>query len=78
MRFWSRSTLFIGIVAVSLYFIFDPATPKLYKLLIVVGLLGLLLYCLLGGAVATRVMAGEMMEVFTIGGLAAGSDIDLI
>jgi hypothetical protein len=46
--FWTRITLFVGVVAVGIYFVIDPATPRLYKLLIAAGLLGLLLYFLLG------------------------------
>ena len=60
MRFWSRFTLFMGVVVAGLHFIFDPATPKLYKLLIAVGLLGLLLYFFLGGGGA-RVGQWEAM-----------------
>lgn len=49
LRFWVRFTLFVGVVVGGLYFAIDPATPKLYKLLIVFGLLGLLLYFFLWG-----------------------------
>jgi len=47
-RFWSRLTLFVGIVVAGLYFVFDPATPKLYKLLIAFGLLGIILFFFMG------------------------------
>ena len=49
MIFWSRLTFFVGMVVVGLYFVFDPATPKLYKLLIALGVLGFLLFFFLGG-----------------------------
>jgi hypothetical protein len=49
LRFWVRITLFAGVVVAGLYFVFDLATPKPYKLLITTGLLGFLLYFLLGG-----------------------------
>ncbi len=49
LRFWVRFTLVAGVVAVGLYFVINPATPKLYKLFVAVGLLGLLLYFFLGG-----------------------------
>lgn len=44
-----RRLCLAGMVVVGLYFVFDPTTPKLYKLLIGFGLLGLLLYFFLGG-----------------------------
>lgn len=37
------------IVAFGLYFVFDPATPKLYKLLIAIGVLGFVLFFFMGG-----------------------------
>lgn len=49
LRFWARFTLFAVTVAVGLYFVVDPATPKLYRLLVAFGLLGFLLYYFLGG-----------------------------
>ena len=44
-----RQAFFAGLLIVGLYFVFDPATPELYQLLISFGLLGLLLYYFLGG-----------------------------
>lgn len=38
-----------GLVGVGFYFVFDPTVPKLYKLLIVIGVLGFILYFFLGG-----------------------------
>lgn len=49
LGFWVRQALFVSLLVVGLYFVFDPATPKLYQLLIAFGLLGLLLYYFLGG-----------------------------
>jgi len=49
LRFWVRFTFFVGIVVAGLYFVFDPSTPKLYKLLIAFGLLGVILFLFLGG-----------------------------
>ncbi len=48
LRFWSRFTLFVGMVALGLYFVFDPTTPKLYKLLMTLGVLGFLLFFFMG------------------------------
>ena len=49
LRFWVRFTFFVGLLVVGLYFVIDPATPKLYKLLIAFGFLGFFLYFFLGG-----------------------------
>jgi len=48
LRFWVRISFFVGIVVAGLYFVFDPATPKLYKLLIAFGLLGIILFFFMG------------------------------
>ena len=48
MRFSVRFTLFVGLLVVGLYYVIDPATPKLYRLLVALGLLGFLLYFFLG------------------------------
>ena len=44
-----RLTFFVGLLVVGIYYVIDPATPKLYRLLIAFGLLGFLLYFFLGG-----------------------------
>lgn len=44
-----RWACLLGMVAVGFYFVFDPATPKLYKLLIAIGALGFVLYFFMGG-----------------------------
>ena len=49
LRFWLRLTLFMGMVGVGLYFVFDPAAPRTYKILILLSILGFLLYFFLGG-----------------------------
>jgi uncharacterized membrane protein YjjB (DUF3815 family) len=46
---WMRRACLLGMVAVGFYFVFDPATPQLYKLLIAVGALGFVLYFFMGG-----------------------------
>jgi len=38
----------VGMVGVGFYFVFDPIVPKFYKLLIVIGVLGFILYFFLG------------------------------
>jgi hypothetical protein len=48
LRAWARLTLFVVIVALGLYFAIDPATPKLFKLLSALGVLGIILYFFLG------------------------------
>ena len=59
LGFWVRLTFFVGVVVAGFYFILDPATPKLYKLLIVIGLLALLLYFLLGGGGKGEPLGGQ-------------------
>ena len=44
-----RRVCLLGMVAVGFYFVFDPTTPKLYKLLIAIGALGFVLYFFMGG-----------------------------
>ena len=44
-----RRACLVGMVAVGFYFVFDPATPRLYKLWIALGSLGFILYFFLGG-----------------------------
>jgi hypothetical protein len=41
---------FVGIVVAGLYFVFDPTTPKPYKLLIIFGLLGIALFFFMGSS----------------------------
>jgi hypothetical protein len=49
LRFWLRFTFFMVMVCVGIYFVFDPAVPRLYKLLLALGVMGILLYVFLGG-----------------------------
>jgi hypothetical protein len=49
LGFCVRLTFFMVIVVVGLYFVIDPATPKLLKLLSALGVLGIILYFFLGG-----------------------------
>lgn len=49
---WLQWACLLGMVAVGFNFVFDPATPKLYKLLIAVGALGFILFFFLRGGVA--------------------------
>lgn len=44
-----RRLCLAGMVVAGFYFVFDPATPKLYKLWIALGALGFILYFSLGG-----------------------------
>ena len=43
-----RRACLAGMVVVGLYFVFDPATPRLYKLWIALGVLGFILYFFVG------------------------------
>jgi len=49
LRFWARLVFILGLLVAGFYFVFDPSTPKLYKLLIVLGILGFILYFFMGG-----------------------------
>ena len=49
LSFWLQLILLVGIVAGGVYFLVDPATPKILKLLITFIILGFVLFFFIGG-----------------------------